>query len=73
MRYMYEGEVSVEEIDLAPLLTCARGLGIKGLCEVDSKSDNKVNKIFCCYLSSKDLIRNVLVCNKTNYGRPAGR
>ena len=42
---MYEGEVSVEEIDLAPLLTCARGLGIKGLCEVDSKSDNKVKFI----------------------------
>jgi hypothetical protein len=43
---MYEGEVSVEEADLAPLLTSARGLGIKGLCEVDNKPDNKVNILF---------------------------
>ena len=42
LRYMYEGEVSVEEGDLAPFLTSARGLGIKGLCEVDNKADNKV-------------------------------
>lgn len=39
LRYMYEGEVSVEEADLAPLLTSARGLGIKGLCEVDKKEE----------------------------------
>jgi len=44
LRYMYEGEVSVEEADLAPLLTSARGLGIKGLCEVDKNEDQPNNQ-----------------------------
>jgi len=41
LSYMYRGEINVEEGDLVKLLQTAKGLGIKGLSEVDDQ--NAVN------------------------------
>jgi len=39
LKYMYQGEVSVEDNQLVHLIASAKGLGIKGLCDVDNKED----------------------------------
>jgi len=41
LSYMYRGEINVEEYDLINLLQTAKGLGVKGLSEVDDQ--NAVN------------------------------
>jgi len=41
LNYMYRGEINVEEGDLVKLLQTAKGLGVKGLSEVDDQ--NAVN------------------------------
>eukprot|EP00092_Neocalanus_flemingeri_P014745 GFUD01015912.1.p1 GENE.GFUD01015912.1~~GFUD01015912.1.p1 ORF type:complete len:322 (-),score=76.97 GFUD01015912.1:117-1082(-) len=41
LSYMYRGEINVEEADLVKLLQTAKGLGVKGLSEVDDQ--NAVN------------------------------
>ena len=41
LSYMYRGEINVEEYDLIHLLQTAKGLGVKGLSEVDDQ--NAVN------------------------------
>jgi len=41
LSYMYRGEINVEEDDLVKLLQTAKGLGVKGLSEVDDQ--NAVN------------------------------
>jgi len=41
LSYMYRGEINVEEQDLVKLLQTAKGLGVKGLSEVDDQ--NAVN------------------------------
>ena len=38
LTYMYSGEVSIQENDLVNLLHSAKGLGVKGLCDVDNVS-----------------------------------
>merc|ERR1712066_1071081 len=38
LSYMYRGEINVEEGDLVKLLQTAKGLGVKGLSEVDDRN-----------------------------------
>ena len=44
LSYMYRGEINVEESDLIKLLQTAKGLGIKGLSEVDDQNAANLGK-----------------------------
>lgn len=44
LSYMYRGEINVEENDLIKLLQTAKGLGVKGLSEVDDRNTANFGK-----------------------------
>lgn len=45
LQYMYRGEVSVHQSQLAPLMQSAKALQIKGLCSSNA-ADDKIGKLF---------------------------